>query len=175
MKQKKPFREWFLRGYWPYWLGALIIGILNSLLALIYRPLGITGDIAKHGLYIWALMGGQPATLITYFDEIGIEFNQSYKLLSETTVLNIGLVTGVLLSSIIASEFRIKSIKSGRQLTLGIIGGLLMGYGARLALGCNIGAMIGGIASLSLHGWVFGIFSFVGASAGVLVLKHIKR
>ena len=28
-----------------------------------------------------------------------------------------------------------------------VLGGLFMGYGARLAFGCNIGALFGGIAS----------------------------
>ena len=35
------------------------------------------------------------------------------------------------------------------------IGGLLMGYGARLSFGCNIGALFSGIASGSLHGWLW--------------------
>ena len=30
-----------------------------------------------------------------------------------------------------------------------------MGYGARLAFGCNIGALFSGIASGSLHGWLW--------------------
>jgi len=42
----------------------------------------------------------------------------------------------------------------------------LMGYGARLALGCNIGAFFSSIASLSLSGWVFGLFMFLGSIVG---------
>lgn len=175
MKHKKPFTEWFYRGYWPYWVGAVILGLLNILLTLVYKPIGITGDITKHGLHIWALMGGRPETLSTYFHEVGKEFSQPYSWLSEATVLNTGLVAGVLLASMVASEFRIKRVKSNRQLFIGITGGLLMGYGARLALGCNVGAMIGGIASQSLHGWVFGILSFLGAFAGVNIIKYINR
>jgi hypothetical protein len=34
------------------------------------------------------------------------------------------------------------------------VGGSLLGYGARLAYGCNIGAYFSGIASSSLHGWL---------------------
>src|SRR5699024_398541 len=43
-----------------------------------------------------------------------------------------------------------------------VIGGLLMGYGARLAFGCNIGAYFGGIASFSLHGYIWGIMAIGG-------------
>jgi hypothetical protein len=35
------------------------------------------------------------------------------------------------------------------------LGGLLMGIGARLSSGCNVGAFIGGAASGSLHGLVW--------------------
>ena len=45
-----------------------------------------------------------------------------------------------------------------------------MGYGARLAGGCNIGALFSGIASLSLSGWVFAIFLFIGAFFGSKLL-----
>ena len=42
-----------------------------------------------------------------------------------------------------------------RSLVAAVVGGLLLGYGARLAYGCNIGAYFSGIASGSLHGWVW--------------------
>ena len=42
-----------------------------------------------------------------------------------------------------------------------------MGYGARLAFGCNIGALFSGIASGSIHGWVWFLFAFIGSYFGV--------
>lgn len=48
-----------------------------------------------------------------------------------------------------------------------VIGGLMLGYGARLAFGCNIGAYFGGIASGSLHGWVWLVAAFAGNMLGV--------
>jgi hypothetical protein len=36
-----------------------------------------------------------------------------------------------------------------------VIGGLLLGAGAIIATGCNISAMFSGIASGSLHGWLW--------------------
>lgn len=44
-----------------------------------------------------------------------------------------------------------------------LVGGLLMGVGARLAAGCNIGALYSGIGNLSLSGWIFGIALWAGA------------
>ena len=47
-----------------------------------------------------------------------------------------------------------------------LIGGFFLGYGARLASGCNIGAFFGGVASGSLHGWVWFIAAFAGTTMG---------
>ena len=54
------------------------------------------------------------------------------------------------------------------RLALGaVIGGVLMGYGARIAYGCNIGAYFGGIASFSLHGWLWGVMAIAGTFVGL--------
>ena len=47
------------------------------------------------------------------------------------------------------------------------IGGVLMGYGARLSFGCNIGALFSGVASGSLHAWLWFAAAFVGSALGV--------
>jgi hypothetical protein len=53
-----------------------------------------------------------------------------------------------------------------RSLLAAIVGGMLMGYGARLAYGCNIGAYFSGIASASVHGWVWFAAALVGSYVG---------
>ena len=45
-----------------------------------------------------------------------------------------------------------------------------MGYGARLAYGCNIGAYLGGVISGSLHGWGWLVFGFIGSTLGARLL-----
>ena len=55
-----------------------------------------------------------------------------------------------------------------------LLGGLLMGYGASLAGGCNIGAYVAGVASGSLHGWVWGGFAMLGCVVG-LPLRWLLR
>jgi hypothetical protein len=43
---------------------------------------------------------------------------------------------------------------------------LLLGYGARIAFGCNIGAYFSGIGSTSLHGWLWFAAAFAGSILG---------
>ena len=48
-----------------------------------------------------------------------------------------------------------------------VLGGILMGIGARLANGCNIGAYLAGVASGSLSGWVWGLAALGGTWVGL--------
>ncbi|MCL6594490.1 MAG: MFS transporter [Alicyclobacillus sp.] len=50
-----------------------------------------------------------------------------------------------------------------------LLGGILMGYGARIAFGCNIGAYFSGIATFSLHGWEWFIGAMIGSVIGVAI------
>ena len=47
------------------------------------------------------------------------------------------------------------------------VSGLLLGYASRLAYGCNVGAFFSGIATGSLHGWVWFAAAFVGSMLGL--------
>ncbi|MBZ0132386.1 MAG: YeeE/YedE family protein [Rhodocyclaceae bacterium] len=53
-----------------------------------------------------------------------------------------------------------------RSLAAAVLGGLLMGYGARIAFGCNIG-VFSGVASTSLHGWLWLAAALAGSWIGV--------
>ena len=55
-----------------------------------------------------------------------------------------------------------------------MIGGLLLGYGARIAYGCNIGAYFSGIASGSLHGWLWLVAAFAGNIAGTSLQADVR-
>lgn len=89
---------------------------------------------------------------------------------NQGSLMNLGVIVGALLASLAASQFKIKKIKSVSQVIAAISGGLLMGYGARIAFGCNIGALFSGLASSSLHGWIYMVFMFAGAWIGSKLL-----
>ncbi|GLC78588.1 YeeE/YedE thiosulfate transporter family protein [Lacrimispora brassicae] len=97
------------------------------------------------------------------------ELNTSF-LADGGSIRNLGIVLGAFAATLFASQFKIKKIKSLRQVVAAILGGLLMGYGARLANGCNIGALFTAISAFSLSGWVFGAFLLVGAFLGSKLL-----
>ena len=85
----------------------------------------------------------------------------------DTSVMNFGIILGALLAAQLAGKFAPDFSIPMRPLLAAIIGGLLLGYGARLAFGCNIGALFSGVASGSLHGWLWLVCALAGNWAGV--------
>ncbi len=81
--------------------------------------------------------------------------------------MDIGIVLGALLAAGLAGRFAPNLKIPARSLMAAVIGGLLLGYGSRLAYGCNIGAYFSGIASGSLHGWLWLVAAFIGNGVGV--------
>lgn len=73
---------------------------------------------------------------------------------------------GALYAASLAGKFAPSFKLPWRSLLAAIISGLLLGYGARIAYGCNIGAYFGGISSTSLHGWLWFVAAFVGSILG---------
>ena len=83
-----------------------------------------------------------------------------------TSVMDFGIILGALMAAILAGKFAPVWKVSNRSLAAAVIGGILLGYGARIAYGCNIGAYFSGIASGSLHGWLWLVAAFAGNIVG---------
>jgi hypothetical protein len=78
--------------------------------------------------------------------------------------MSFGLMLGAAAMSLLSNEFKWK--KPNRELfTFAIIGGTLMGIGARIALGCNIGGFYIRAAGGDPGGWVF----FLGMGGGAFL------
>jgi uncharacterized membrane protein YedE/YeeE len=82
-----------------------------------------------------------------------------------TSVMNVGIILGASVAASLAGRFAPGWRVPLGSLAAAVVGGLMLGYGARLASGCNIGAYFSGVASASLHGYVW----FLSALAGTYV------
>ena len=164
------YKRW-LKTAWPYVTGAILLSLFQIVtLASTGNPWGVSGVFANWGAWIYEGLGGDVSKWY-YFSSEGARATLDNGLLNHPgSWRNIGIIIGALLAVLFASQFKIKKIKSKKQLIAATGGGLLMGYGARIAFGCNIGALFSGIASLSLSGWVFGIAMFAGAIVGSKLL-----
>ncbi len=160
----------FLRGPWPLVWGAVGLALLNyATLALAGRPWGITSAFALWGAKVagglgvdvgswpfWQMPANAKALAAPVWEDI-------------TTVMDIGIMLGAAVAAGLAGRFAPSLKIPTRSLIAAVIGGLLLGYGSRLAYGCNIGAYFSGIASGSLHGWLWLVAAFAGNAVGVRI------
>ena len=156
-----------LRGPWPYVAGAVGLALANfATLALAGRPWGITSGFALWGSKVATTVGFEPASW-TYWSSPARQASLAGSVLTDTTsVMNFGILLGALMAAGLAGRFKPAWSVSRRSLVAAVGGGLLLGYGARLAYGCNIGAYFSGVASGSLHGWLWLVSAFAGSVLG---------
>jgi hypothetical protein len=159
-------RRW-LRGPWPLVAGAIGLAAVNiATLVIGGRPWGVTSAFALWGAKAYTAMGGDVSSWSYWTAPAQATALTSSVLLDVTSVMDFGILLGALTASILAGRFAPNWRISGRSLAAAVIGGLLLGYGARIAYGCNIGAYFSGIASGSLHGWLWLVAAFAGSVAG---------
>lgn len=164
--------EKVLKTPWPYWVAGIILSLLNvSLLLGTGSPWRVTSGFLYWGMGLLEKLGYNDFTG-SFFELYGGFAEGETFLLNTVSILNIAVISGALLSVLISNEFKWRKIKNPKQVAFAVFGGLLMGYGATIAFGCNIGAFFNGIPSFSLHGWVFGIFMVVGGVIGSKILMR---
>ena len=149
--------------------GAVALALLAALNLLIAgQPWGI--------VYGFGLWGAKAATALGVFDPTTNAFwsdpghaqrlHQTL-LLDVTSITNIGILAGALW---VAPRRPAGSAPTPRaQWVAGLIAGFLLGYSSRLAFGCNVGAMVSGISTGSLHGWLWVPMAFLGSLLGLRV------
>jgi len=147
---------------------ALIIGLLAALAFLLSgHPWGIT-----FGLTLW----GAKAAGVLGFDLANTAFwswNGNRQALAgsilenHSSLMDVGLLLGAMMAASVHGQFKYQRPLSLRGGLGAVSGGLLMGIGARLSGGCNIGAMVGGMSSGSLHGFVWLLAALPGCWLGI--------
>ncbi|MFK4766744.1 YeeE/YedE family protein [Rhizobium sp. ZW T2_16] len=158
----------YLRGPWPLVFGAVALVTLNfATLAIAGRPWGVTSAFALWGAKGAQLIGIDPASW-PYWQQPGNAKALASSVFADvTSVMDFGIIAGAMLAAALAGKFAPNLDIPLRSVLAAVIGGLLLGYGARIAYGCNIGAYFSGIASGSLHGYLWAVAAFAGNVAGV--------
>jgi uncharacterized membrane protein YedE/YeeE len=170
VKSNPQYIAW-LKDAWPYVTGAILLSVFQIVsLATAGTAWGVSGPLADWGAWLYELVGGSVDKWYYFATDAAQARLAAGPLRDPGTLRNLGVIAGALFASLIASGFKFKKIKSWKQVAAAVLGGLFMGYGARIAFGCNIGALYSGIASMSLSGWVFAVFLFLGAIIGSKLL-----
>jgi uncharacterized membrane protein YedE/YeeE len=149
-------------------LGAVIIAAL--MIATFFaagHPWSVTFGYTVWGAKIATLMGFD-LSRFEFWQWPGPRFALTDSVLGDTASLtNFGMIFGAMAAAALAKPFARGPWPPVRSLLAAGIGGLLMGWGARLGFGCNIGAFVGGVASGSLHGWIWFAAALCGCAIGI--------
>ena len=134
---------------WPWYTTGILVGLVNIIawpvafyVAGKNYPLGISGGWLSNAQ---GVLTGSALLPYMWFG-----------------LIVIGIIVGAFVGAILAGEFKIRAPKDGKILLQQLIGGIVMGIGAIIAMGCNIGNLLSGIPQFSLAGIVVGLGIVLG-------------
>jgi hypothetical protein len=148
-----------LRGRAPPRAGVIAAAVIGALAAALFLASGMPWGITT-GITLWGAQAAQalglPLADTVFWSAAWARAALAGPLLANhSSLADLGLVLGALLATAAAGGLRHGTALGWRGAAGAALGGLLMGIGARLSTGCNVGAFIGGAASGSLHGLVW--------------------
>lgn len=162
-----------LRGPWPLWAGVVGLALLNvATLVLAGHPWSITWAHALWGAKAAALVGWDPTASGFWQEPFPANALGGGLLDDITSMMNVAMVIGAAGATLAARRWRPPLPRRPGPWLAASVGGLLMGYGARIAFGCNIGAFVAGVASSSLHGWLWIASALPGIWLGIRLRPH---
>ena len=158
------FKQKYLINFWDNSRAMITLGILSAVYFGIFGGVwAVTGEMTRWGGEFLELLG---------MDLNGYSYYQKQNLngtpLTRTDgIMLIGMFIGCLVAALLANKVKFRLPASNIRIFQAIVGGILSGYGARLAFGCNLANFFTGLPYFSLHTWFFGVFMVLGIYLGV--------
>ncbi len=164
---------WLTATRWsPYAVG-IGIGILSWFTWLISsKPLGCSTSFARTAGMIEKALRGQSAAQRLYYQEVQPKVDWQWMLV-------LGMIIGAFFAALLSGDFELVWVPSrwatafgsavGVRLIVALIGGVLLGFGARWAGGCTSGHGISGTMQLAVSSWISAICFFIGG----IVAAHL--
>lgn len=153
------------RRRWPTHVGGILIGALAVVAFLRVAPLGVTAELGSVARTLADQRGWLPTRLEGIDTLRGCATAIKETLWSNNGAFIAGIVLGSLAAALSAGDFKPKR-PTRNELLRALAGGVLMGWGATLALGCTVGTLLSGIMAAAASGWVFAAASGAGLLAG---------
>lgn len=161
----------------PLWVKKWVVGaVLLALLAtanliIAGQPWGVVYGFGLWAAKIASASGAVDLAHNWFWSQPGNAARlQETVLLDVTSITNIGILGGALWVS--ANKLSQAKSMSTTQWAVALVAGLALGYSSRLAFGCNVGAMLSGISTGSIHGWIWVPLAFVGTVFGLRIRRR---
>ncbi|MFC4321289.1 selenium metabolism membrane protein YedE/FdhT [Litchfieldia salsa] len=154
--------------YWNPYLAISIAGVISALYFGITGTVwAVTGEFTRFGGHVLQWFGIDVSQW-DYFKLVGL---QGTSITRTDGWIVIGMLVGALITVLLSNSFKIRVPKQKRRLVQGFTGGIIAGFGARLALGCNLAAFFTGVPQFSFHAWIFMLTTAIGTYFGVKVVN----
>ena len=164
---KKMLHAIFQRHWNPY-VVLLIAGLLSAVyFALTSTVWAVTGEFTRLGGDILLLLGVNAADW-QYYGMVGLQGSTWSR---PDGWIIWGMFIGALMMVLLSNSFKIRMPQQKRRYVQGFVGGIIAGFGARLALGCNLAAFFTGVPQFSFHAWIFIVATGVGTFFGAKLTK----
>ncbi|MEX2165328.1 MAG: YeeE/YedE family protein [Sulfuricaulis sp.] len=140
------------------------------------------GLIITAGWFITGKIGFdefEPVRLESYTFVAPVGENVNYLMTFTGSTINFGVaavfgvVTGSFLYAVLAGKFAIETFASRTDMMAHLLGGVLMGFGGVLALGCTIGQGVSGMSTLALGAVMTLVAIIFGAALTMKVQGHL--
>lgn len=158
---------------WPAYVGGILIGFLGVLAYFRIAPLGVTAELGSIARTAADHLSWLPSRLegIDTFSGCATVIKET--LWSKNGVFVISLILGALAAALSAGDFKPRRPKLP-EIGRAFAGGVLMGWGSMVALGCTVGTLLSGIMAGAASGWIFALFLFGGLWLGWQLRAKLK-
>nr|WP_082926903.1 selenium metabolism membrane protein YedE/FdhT [Paenibacillus tuaregi] len=164
---KKLYAAWF-GSYWSPYLVMALAGILSAVYFGITNTVwAVTGEFTRLGGHILEFFGVD----ISDWAYFGLVHMNGTTWTRTDGWIVWGMFIGALVTILLSSNFKIRMPRQKRRYIQGFAGGIIAGFGARLALGCNLAAFFTGVPQFSLHSWIFIVATAAGTFLGAKLVN----
>lgn len=163
--------------YWNPYLGGALLGVLLFLSFYIAgHGLGASGGVSRVAVAVQDLIVAEHVDTTPYLASMagGEKDPLGHWIVWEVLGILIGgFVSGLIRGRVKVQTFRGPQISDRSRWFYAFLGGMIMGYGARLARGCTSGQALSGGAVLSVGSWAFMLAVFAGGYALAWFVKRL--
>ncbi|HGO5848214.1 selenium metabolism membrane protein YedE/FdhT [Mannheimia haemolytica] len=160
------FKQNYLIKYWNPVAAVIAAGIISAYyFGITGTYWAVTGEFTRWGGHLLNALGVDVSNW-SYFQLIGLD-GTIFTRIDGGMIL--GMFAGCLSAALWANNVKWRNQPHKKRIIQALIGGALAGFGARLAMGCNLASLFTGIPQFSVHAWFFTFATAIGTYFGVKV------
>lgn len=158
-------------------VAALLIALLATLnLVIAGQSWGVVYGLGLWGAKLVSAVGVDLSSSVFWGAPAHAQRLQQSLLTDVTSLSNIGIIVGAFIIMRWRSSPgpQVTALRPLSWLAVALAG-IVLGYSARVAFGCNVGAFFSGVSTGSLHGWAWFLAAFAGSILGIRLRPRLLQ